>query len=71
MTANLYLALNTLGLLPAALTIAVHGYWVAILVNLLFMAVAYPLSFWLRERPRDLTGLTVWTSGDNVKLDPC
>lgn len=70
MTANLYLALNTLGLLPATLAIAVHGYWVAILVNLLFMSVAYPLSFWLRERPRDLTGLTVWTSGDKVELDP-
>lgn len=61
MTANGYLALNTLDLIPVSLQVNIHGYWVAILVNLGFVLLAYPLSLLLRETDRDLTGLTVWT----------
>lgn len=61
MAGNIYLALNTLELLPAILRVDIHGYWVAILVNLAFVLFAYPLSFVVAKPSADLTGLTVWT----------
>lgn len=61
MSANLYLALNTLKLIPETLLVNIHGYWVAILVNIGFVLLAYPLSFLVREPRDNLSGLTVWT----------
>lgn len=60
---NLYLMLNTAGWLPAAVELPIHAYWVGVLVNALFIAAAYGLSWLPGIDPRrsDLTGLTVWT----------
>jgi len=61
---NVYLGLNAAGWLPAAITLDVHAYWVGILVNLFFIALAYGLSL-IRARPQpSLAGLTVWTIGE-------
>ncbi|MGD8238934.1 MAG: sodium:solute symporter [Armatimonadota bacterium] len=62
---NIYLGLNIAGWLPPALTINVHAYWVGILVNLLFAALAYGLSLVRRRRQPSLQGLTVWTMRGN------
>lgn len=58
---NIYFVLNILEWLPEAARLDVHAYWVGLLVNLVFMAVAYAVS-WLRPCPRqNLQRLTVWT----------
>jgi SSS family solute:Na+ symporter len=58
---NLYLGLGALSLLPSQLTLPVHSYWVGLLVNLVFIGVAYGASL-LRGAPRgELRGLTIWT----------
>lgn len=58
--ANVYLGLGVGGWLPEALTPPIHGYWVGILVNLLFVAVAVPVSLLRNRRPPNLGNLTVW-----------
>lgn len=57
---NLYMMLNSLGLLPEALRCGVHSYWTTILVNALLFLIAWAAS-WFTPNRRDLTGLTVWT----------
>ncbi|QDU97971.1 sodium:solute symporter [Lignipirellula cremea] len=57
---NVYLGLCVAGWLPKSLTLEIHSYWVGILVNLLFVVVAYGVSLF-RRQTKDLRGLTVWT----------
>ncbi|MDC0937016.1 hypothetical protein OAS39_12075 [Pirellulales bacterium] len=58
---NLYLVSASLGWLPDAVTLPVHKFWIAPLVNITFIVVAYPMG-WLQKKRRDsLAGLTVWT----------
>jgi len=60
-TLNLYLGLGLLGILPKAVTLGVHSYWVGAIVNVAFVLVAYGFSFVRREQARNLEGLTIWT----------
>ncbi len=57
---NLYLGLGTRGIVPSG---GIHAYWVGPLVNFFFLALAYGLSFFIKEDqgPEKLRGLTVWT----------
>jgi len=58
---NFYLMLNALKVLPESLALDVHSYWVGVLVNVLFVAAAFLIS-WIRKKPpAALEGLTVWT----------
>ncbi|MCA9087320.1 MAG: sodium:solute symporter [Planctomycetaceae bacterium] len=59
---NVYLGMCLAGWLPAAVTLTVHSYWVGIIVNLAFVAVAYGVSLF-RTNTRELKGLTVWSLG--------
>ncbi len=59
-TLNIYLGFAAAGWLPAAITPPLHNYWVAIVVNLVFVAVALGLSRF-RPQDKDLDGLTIWT----------
>ncbi|MFP4292445.1 MAG: sodium:solute symporter [Cyclobacteriaceae bacterium] len=59
-TANLYLGFSLAGWLPEALSVEIQAYWVGVMVNLLFMVLAYGLSFVIRNT-QNITGLTVWT----------
>ena len=58
---NVYLMLNTVGWLPQAWSVNIHSYWVGILVNIVFVLLAYGTSLILRRTPGHLRGLTVWT----------
>lgn len=58
---NIYLGLGALSLLPEQLTLPVHSYWVGVLVNLVFIGVAYGLSLLRGAPPGELRGLTIWT----------
>jgi SSS family solute:Na+ symporter len=58
---NVYLGINVAGWLPAWMTVPMHSYWVAVVVNLLFVVLAYGLSLRRPRRTADLSGLTVWT----------
>lgn len=58
---NLYLGISTrIDALPSG---GLSDYWIGTVVNLLFVAVAYGLSFIFKEKVRDeqVAGLTVWT----------
>jgi len=57
---NVYLGLGLAGWLPDAWTLNVQSYWVGVIVNLLFIGLAYLLSF-IFTHEQGLTGLTVWT----------
>jgi SSS family solute:Na+ symporter len=57
---NLYLGFGLAGWLPDALSLDVQAYWVGVIVNLLFIVLAYGLSFFIKNR-QNLDGLTVWT----------
>jgi len=57
---NIYLGLGLAGWLPETWTPNVQSYWVGIIVNLLFIGLAYLLSFIFKNQ-QSLTGLTVWT----------
>jgi hypothetical protein len=46
---------------PEAWNPGIHAYWVGVLVNLLFVIVAYGISLFRRQRGKNLEGLTVWT----------
>ena len=58
---NLYLIFNSIGWLPQSLRVAVHEYWVSILVNTFFIIFAYIISFIWPRRHKDISGLTIWT----------
>jgi SSS family solute:Na+ symporter len=57
---NLYLGFGLAGWLPDVLSLDVQAYWVGVIVNLLFIVLAYGLSFFIKNR-QNLDGLTVWT----------
>ena len=57
---NVYLGIGLAGWLPDALTVPVHSYWVGMIVNFAFIAIALVVSCF-RNPDRDLTDLTVWT----------
>lgn len=65
---NVYLMANSFGWLPSGLSIRVHDYWVTVLVNLALVIVAYTASFVLRDKAKDLTGLTVYTRVPSQEL---
>jgi SSS family solute:Na+ symporter len=59
---NFYLMLNTVGWLPQGWSIDIHSYWVGILVNIVFVCLAYGISLILSKPPgQRLEGLTIWT----------
>ncbi len=58
---NIYIGLGFLELLPEAITINIHKYWVAALINGTFVIIAYTISRIRNSQTKDLTGLTVWT----------
>ena len=58
---NLYIGLGFLNVLPEALKIDIHSYWVAAFVNGGFAVLAYGISLLRRAPPRNLDGLTIWT----------
>lgn len=64
---NLYLGLSLTAWLPESLSMNIQAYWVGIIVNLLFIVLAYGLSFFIRN-DKNLQGLTIWTvsKGQNV-----
>jgi hypothetical protein len=43
------------------MTVPMHSYWVAVVVNLLFVVLAYGVSLRRPQRTAGLAGLTVWT----------
>lgn len=57
---NLYLGFSLAGWLPDAFSVEIQAYWVGVIVNLLFMVLAYGLSFVIRNT-QNPEGLTVWT----------
>lgn len=65
---NLYLGLSLTNWLPSFLNMDIQAYWVGIIVNLLFIVLAYGFSFFMRN-DKNLQGLTIWTvsKGQNVK----
>jgi len=58
---NVYLGLGAMHLLPAAWTLRLDGYWVGIVVNVVFVVLAYGISLIRNRPPANLSGLTVWT----------
>ncbi len=58
---NLYLGLAALGVLPESWTPRLHSYWVGILVNVCFVALAYLVSLVRGCRRAELKGLTAWS----------
>ncbi|MDF9796635.1 SSS family solute:Na+ symporter [Catalinimonas alkaloidigena] len=58
---NLYLGISLTGILPEAISIDIQAYWVGVIVNLLFIALAYIFSFFIKNK-KELDGLTVWTT---------
>lgn len=57
---NLYLGLSLTGWLPEGITVNIQAYWVGVIVNLLFILLAYGFSFFFRN-DKNLQGLTIWT----------
>lgn len=58
---NIYLGVSLAGWLPPFLAAQVHSYWVGVIVNLSFIALAYAFSLIRRTEPGGLQDLTVWT----------
>ncbi|WKN30385.1 sodium:solute symporter [Porifericola rhodea] len=58
---NLYLGFSLTGWLPEVISMDIQAYWVGVIVNLLFMALAYIFSFFIKNN-KELDGLTVWTT---------
>ncbi|MFA6960466.1 MAG: sodium transporter [Opitutaceae bacterium] len=56
----LWVMLSNAGHIPDSVAIRIPAYYVSILGNLLALAVALALSFFIKPAPRDLTNLTVW-----------
>ncbi|MDA1015102.1 MAG: sodium:solute symporter, partial [Planctomycetota bacterium] len=57
---NVYLGLCVAGWLPESITAPVHSYWVGVIVNLAFVAIAYAVSLF-RGPAEELKGLTFWS----------
>ncbi len=66
---NVYLGLDTWDAIPDALSLGVHKYWVGILVNVVFVVLAYGLSLIRRRPAANLEGLTVWTPSTEGRED--
>lgn len=58
---NVYLGMGLLGILPSAITIQIHSYWVIALVNGTFIVIAYLIGISRGKDRKPLEGLTVWT----------
>lgn len=58
---NIYIGLGFLDLLPKAITIGIHTYWVAATINGTFILLAYTISRIRNANPTQLEGLTIWT----------
>lgn len=66
---NFYLMLNTVGWLPQEWSVNIHAYWVGILVNIVFVCLAYGISLILGKPPgKQLEGLTIWTRENTRKI---
>jgi SSS family solute:Na+ symporter len=63
MALNIYLGLGAVGLLSESLAFNLHSYWIGPIVNLVFISLAYILSWFIDSTPHaeTLNGLTVWT----------
>lgn len=68
-TFNAYLGIGLTGLLPESWIMGVHSYWVGVLVNLVFVSVAYGVGWFRPHAPNTLHGLTVWTSKGRTGID--
>jgi len=62
---NVYLGAVSARWLPEMGSFHVHDYWIGVLVNLLFVVLAYGSSFLFGPPKQDLRGLTVWTMEKN------
>lgn len=59
---NIYLGLGVLGVLPEKIKLSIHSYWVAAVVNLTFILVAFTTAIIKKPGNKSqLQGLTVWT----------
>jgi SSS family solute:Na+ symporter len=58
---NVYLGAVSAGWLSEPESFHIHDYWIGMLVNLLFVVLAYGSSFLFGPPNQDLRGLTVWT----------
>lgn len=67
---NLYLGLSLTGWLPELFSVDIQAYWVGIIVNFLFIILAYGLSFFIKS-DKNLQGLTIWTvsKGQNISVN--
>jgi len=65
---NIYLGLNQMEILPSALSIPVHEYWIVAIVNATFVLIAFTLGS-LRKTDQDLTDLTVWTFSEDKSAE--
>ncbi|MFG0249159.1 MAG: sodium:solute symporter [Phycisphaeraceae bacterium JB051] len=59
---HVYFLLNAFDLVPQSMHLALHNYWVGIVLDIFFIAIGYGLSLILPRQKQDLTGLTVWTT---------
>lgn len=57
---NVYLGAGLAGWLPKELMIPVHAYWVAVIVNLVFVSIALVVGV-ARGPLQELKGLTIWS----------
>ncbi|MCC5932333.1 MAG: sodium:solute symporter [Cyclobacteriaceae bacterium] len=65
---NIYLGLGVLGVLPEKMILPIHSYWVAALVNVTFILVAYTMAIIRKPKKQPhLQGLTVWTLSKKAK----
>ncbi len=62
---NIYLGLGVLKVLPERLSLPLHSYWVAAVVNLCFMVVAYLIALWRGHPKNSQTTLTIWGDGSS------
>jgi SSS family solute:Na+ symporter len=65
---NVYLGLNTLGILPEWASLDIHAYWVNIIVNIFCVVFAYVMSLIRNKPPQNLDRLTVFTTKGKSEL---
>ncbi len=58
---NIYLGFGIAGWLPERWVFNIHSYYVTIIVNMFFIAIAYFCSFLFRKEKQNVSGLTVWS----------
>ena len=64
---HLYFLLNAFNLVPQSMHLEIHNYWVGIVLDIAFIIIGYALSWIIPSKTNhDLTGLTVWTSGNQI-----